>query len=308
MKRNDENLQNRVAAVLAESYGLVAKEISFIPVGEESFAYKIVADHEQAYFVKYCQVPHILKRLHNVHELLLQIRDQDFVVPPVTTPDRQTEDGRVYVFPYVEGPVLAMPNEIMGKELVVRITDIMSQIHKLAGKVTASLPVETFDREYWEPLKGLKDQIRGADPALSSMFGKYEVIIEKVIRKQEAEAKYYQQQKVDLVVTHGDITGRNMIQTTAGLKLVDWDEAMFAPAEKDLIFFHDNPNFSLDRYYEYMGKDMSLFDPRLMGYYGRQWVIESLLENFGKLAAGVPDEHKQEYLEEIDEYIGYCKL
>jgi hypothetical protein len=57
-----------------------------------------------------------------------------------------------------------------------------------------------------------------------------------------------------------------------------------------------------------MGKDMSLFDPRLMGYYGRQWVIESLLENFEKLAAGVPDEHKQEYLEEIDEYIGYCKL
>lgn len=99
-----------------------------------------------------------------------------------------------------------------------------------------------------------------------------------------------------------------MIQTVSGLKLVDWDEAMFAPAEKDINFFHDNSNFSLDRYYECMGKDKSLFDPRLMGYYGRQWIIESILENFGKLADGVPSHYKQEYLDEIDEYIGYCRL
>jgi spectinomycin phosphotransferase/16S rRNA (guanine(1405)-N(7))-methyltransferase len=140
------------------------------------------------------------------------------------------------------------------------------------------------------------------------MFEENEGSIAGIIEAQASEANVYRERSVALVLTHGDITGRNMIQTAQGLKLVDWDEAMLAPAERDINFFYDNPNFSLDHYYECVGKDRARFDRRLMEYYGRQWVIESILENFEKLLAPIPESDKQEYLDEINQYIGYCSL
>jgi thiamine kinase-like enzyme len=184
---------------------------------------------------------------------------------------------------------------------------MMVQIHKLKNRIEVALPVEDFNNNYREQLNRLKIQVQKADGHIRSIFEDNKTLIEGMIEKQESEAERYKHQKVDLVLTHGDITGRNIIQATRGLKLVDWDGAMFAPAEKDINFLYDNPNFSLEEYYKQMGKDKALFNPGLKEYYGRKWAIESILGNFETLLEGVPEENRQEYLDEINEYLGYYK-
>jgi len=306
MKANDLKIQKGIFPLLEEKYSFKIKEISFIPIGEESFAYKVVTDNRHTYFIKYCEKQRVIDNLKTVNELLLQIKNLDFVISPIVSQGQTSFNlgpGQVYIFSFVEGEIIKRGNETFEKEIVSELTRIMVQIHKLKDKIKVALPVEDFDDNYQEQLEKIKAQIRKSDGYLIDVFEDNEMLTRSIIKKQESEAKRYKQQKTDFILTHGDITGRNIIRASDGLKLVDWDGAMFAPAEKDIIFYYDNPNFSLDEYYRQMSRNKTLFDYTLMEYYRRQWAIETILGNFQTLLVGVSDENRREYLGELNEYL-----
>ncbi len=306
MKADDLNVQRGIISLLRDQYGLAARELTFIPIGEASYAYKVVADNGYAYFVKYIEKRDTVESVDAVNALLLQLRDLDFVVPPILARDKTPValgHGRVIVFPFIEGKVIERGNETFEKELVDEMTRMMAQIHILGDRAKIALPIENFSNDYRDQLMGLKAQIQKASSLVRVVFEENEILIESMIGEQQSEALRYRRGTVDRVVTHGDMTGRNIIQSPYGLKLVDWDEAMFAPAERDINFLYENQGFSLDDYYAQMGSDKRLFDPTLREYYRRQWAIESILENLQKLVRGVADDNQQEYFDEIADYL-----
>lgn len=297
--------------MLKKQYGIKAEKVSFIPVGEESFAYKAVANNGRVYFIKYCERREVIESLKTVNELLLQIQDLDFVIPPIVAHNRTSFElgkGWVYVFPFIEGGITERGNDTFEKDLVAKLTKMMVQIHKLKNRVKIALPVENFRNKFFadfEKLLSLESAKKyETDNEARLLLNSNENLIRQLISDHTKLGEYYKNNLPQMVLTHGDITGKNIILSKDGLKLVDWDGVMIAPFERDLNFLLDNPNFSVNEYLGKMKKDS--YDPKLREYYGRQWALGSILGNLENLLTmGLTPEDRIEYIDEAKEYLRY---
>ena len=79
------------------------------------------------------------------------------------------------------------------------------------------------------------------------------------------------------VLCHADIHPANIIIDSAGaLHIVDWDEALLAPKERDLMFFIDDGR-SADTTDAFLaGYGDHTVDPLALAYYKYDWVIQEL--------------------------------
>lgn len=299
MKYNEINIENSVIDTLKNLFGFDLVTHTFIPVGEESYAFSVLLSDENKYFVKYCDKPDIIKNINLVNVLLLQLRHFDFIVPPVEinrTTSFKVGRGKIYIYPYIEGTVVNQGNDKFDKEFVDKLTKIMADIHTATPHISVNLPKEEFTNNYEMRLNQI--------PTVSK---EDEKTIRRLIKKQDNTADKYKRMNLNFVLTHGDITGLNIIITSENnIKLVDWDGAMFTPPERDINFLFDNPNFSLDKYLQLSGQ--TIFNPEIEEYYSRQWALDSIIENFESLLNdGKSKANRDEYIEEIKRYLDKYK-
>lgn len=311
MKYDNPKIKQGVIKILKSNYNLSITSLKFIPVGEESYCYLVVDKNQNKFFAKFCESLSVVKNIDLVNKLLLQLKHLNFVVPPVEVSGKTSFPflgGKVYVYPYVEGRVVNISNTRFDQKLVLRLLDIMVKIHSSTDKITVNLPRENFDNNFRAEIEQLvkRSQSNNISPEIKSLLETNLNLIREIIKKHTLLGKKYKEEKLDFVLTHGDITGLNIIISDDNLKLTDWDGVMFAPAERDINFFFDNPHFSIDAYLKKMNKNH--YEPRLIEYYGQQWALGSIIGNFNKLISSEMNESdKAECIEEISEYLDYFK-
>lgn len=311
MKYDNQNIKQSVVGGLKKYYGIDTNSIVFKPVGEESYSYLAIDKNGEQYFVKYCEKENVTKNIDLVNQLLVQLKEFDFIVPPIEAIGKTSFtvlSGKIYVYPYIDGEIVTIGNEKFEKELVDKLLDIMVKIHSSKDKITVNLPIElfenNFDSDFEKLLALLNDKKNKVDSEVVSVLKTNENLICKLISEHTKLGEYYKNNKPSFVLTHGDITGRNIILVKDSLKLVDWDGAMIAPSERDLNFLLDNSHFSVNEYLNKMGKDSC--DPKLKEYYGQQWALGNIIGNLENLLTmKLVPEDRAEYLEEAKEYIGY---
>ena len=311
MKYDNQNTKQSVIDALKKYYRITLKSMDFKPVGEESYSYLAIDFNGNKYFVKYCERANVTKNIDLVNQLLVQLKDFNFVVPPIDVQGKTSFSiltGKIYVYPYIDGEIVTIGNEKFDKDLVDKLLDIIVKIHSSKDKITVRLSVEDFNNDFltdFERLLTLQTD-RGArsNSEAVSILKSNEALIRKLINTHTKLGEYYKKNKPYLVLTHGDITGRNIILSEYGLKLVDWDGAMISPPERDLNFLLDNPHFSVDEYLRKMGMDH--YDPKLKEYYGQQWALGSIIGNLENLLTmELTLEDQAEYIDEAKEYLGY---
>lgn len=311
MKYDNQSIKQSVIDGLKKYYGIETDSIVFKPVGEESYSYLAIDKNGEQYFVKYCEKANVTKNIDLVNQLLIQLKEFDFVVPPVESEGKTSFNllsGKIYVYPYIVGEIVTIGNDRFEKELVDKLLDIMVKIHSSKDKVTIELPIENFENDFLADFRKLlalfNDKKDKVDSEVLLVLKSNENLIRKLIGEHTKLGEFYKNNKPSLVLTHGDITGRNIILARDNLKLVDWDGAMIAPSERDLNFLLDNPHFSVDVYLRKMGKNN--YDPKLKEYYGQQWALGSIIGNLENLLTmDLNAEDRAEYLEEAKEYLGY---
>ncbi len=288
-----------------ESININISGITFIPLGEESFGWKIVTD-EQTLFLKYCTQERILKNLSKINKLLLSLANFDFIVPPVLL-NGKTEipfkDGYIYAYPYIEGEVYTIRNDEFDKELIDRLTRIMSEIHNVDIS-NIDIPKETFDYSFKLQYEQILRDIENGK-TVPEVSGSDLEKLERVISDFEIKSQYYQQNCPKMVLTHGDITARNILLSKEGsIKLLDWDESRISPKEKDINFLYDNLNFDF-KYYQSITNSED-FIPDLRKYYREVWDLESILVNIQRLQYFKEEYGSREYLlEDLIECLGH---
>jgi len=311
MKHDNSDIKQEVSGVVEKSYKISVDSVEFISVGEESYSYLITSGKNE-YFAKYCDKSYITKNIDAANKVLLTLKHLDFVVPPIDVNGQTSFDvleGRMYVYPFIKGRVIRIGNEKWDSNFVKRMVDIMIQIHASASLINFKLSEEDFSNKFSQRFNELLNFIKNhgdLNKKALKLLKDNESLIRKVIRRHTELGNKYKNMPKDFVLTHGDITGLNIIDTGEQLKLVDWDGVMLAPPERDINFFSSNPNFSVDEYLKRTGRNE--YVPELGNYYGQQWSLDSIVGNLETLLYGeVKVVDDTEYIEEIKEYLGFFK-
>ncbi|HEX9134817.1 MAG TPA: aminoglycoside phosphotransferase family protein [Ktedonobacteraceae bacterium] len=243
--------EEHLRACLQEQYDVVPVTLEFLPLGLDYNAgvYRVVSGQGTAYLLKVtsrslyeprCLVPHYLK-------------DQGItsVVAPVPTRSgalwTQLEGWTVIVYPFIDGDTSWTG---MTDEQWKEVGTIFKRIHQvmLPPFGFESLRKETFDpAEYARWVRTFEAQHlharhdgSGSSRALRADWVAHQPTIHTVVTSLEKLAGVLQRRAGPYVICHADLHPANLLRDHAGhVFVIDWDEVMLAPKERDFIYVRE---------------------------------------------------------------------
>jgi spectinomycin phosphotransferase len=233
-------------AAVREQYGLPVTELTFLPLGHDpaAWVYRAVTADATALFLK------VRLRVENQPALLVPfaLHEQGIeqVVAPLATASgtlHGTAAGYAFiVYPFVAGR--AGLDGGMTAEQWQAYGAIMRQIHR--ADITPALAVmmrrETFVPEWAAMLRRVDALVDEPAPdeitdEMALFWREQRPVIRTVLARAEQLGRRLAAANLPLVLCHADAHVNNVLLDTAGTPwLIDWDETMLAPKERDLMF------------------------------------------------------------------------
>ena len=235
-------------ACLQEQYGLASVTLDFLPLGLDYDAgvYRMVSEQGTAYLLKVTSRP-----LYEPRCLVPRyLNDQGItaVVAPIPTRSgalwTRLEEWTVIGYPFIDGETSWTG---MRDEQWKEVGTIFQRIHQamLPPFGFESLRMETFDpAEYARWIRTLETQhvhTRGGASAsqrtLRSSWMVHQSTIHTAIAILETLGNVLQRRTLPYVVCHADLHPANLLCDPLGhVFVIDWDEVMLAPKERDFLF------------------------------------------------------------------------
>ncbi|MSP13741.1 MAG: aminoglycoside phosphotransferase family protein [Chloroflexi bacterium] len=277
--------EERLLACLQEQYDLSAVTLDFLPLGLDTRAgvYRAVSEQGTPYFLKAkygslykpsCLVPGYL-------------RDQGIaaVVAPLTTRQgtlwTQVGAWTLIVYPFIEGDTGWNPAMTSGNWQAVGTA--LKQIHRVALPPGGfpSMRTETFDpAEYCLEVYTLETHQAGSESgskvehALRSSWMAHQSTIHAVVTSLVEIAGLLQGRSGAHVICHADLHPGNIIRDQAGhVFIIDWDDVMLAPKERDFIFVEEQTPSPFMQ-----GYGPAEIDWTALAYYCYERVVQDLIE------------------------------
>ncbi len=285
------NLQDeQIAHCLQDAYGLTISQITFLPLGADanSGVYRVEAGDGLPYFVKLrrgtfdpmsVEIPQFL------HEQGLQ----EIIAPLATLSGSlwtMLEAFNVILYPFVEGqngwdvPLSEEQWKVFGRTL--------KRIHtlELPEELKARIPREKYSPYWREEVRQFQAQVENtnfADAAaagLAQLLKDKQPVIDHLIKRADDLAAVLQQQTNGDVLCHTDIHMGNLLICEDGrLYIVDWDQPLLAPKERDLMFINSGiGNAWLEPEQEealfYAGYGQTEVNPVALAYYRYERIVQ----------------------------------
>ncbi len=232
-------------------------------------------------------------RLADALDLAGAARDAglSFVVAPARPPDgavlrRLLGRYALALYPYVSGRAGSF-NDALTPVDAAELTGLLCSLHAVphARNAEAGLGrgVETFTLPGRSRLEEALAELADADlwpgpygERLRPLLGKYADDADRVLREHDRLVTAAGSQADRLVLTHGEPHPGNLIRTTSGLVLVDWDTALLGPPERDvwLLDARTGGRASAD----YAARSGRPLRPALLARYHLAWSLADLAE------------------------------
>lgn len=284
----------KIIQSLHEGFDVTVNGIEFLPIGNDTnaWAYRVESDR-QSYFLKVKKgltnprgitIPHYLNR-HGLEQ----------IVAPFST-----KSGELW-HPYGEFVLLLYPFIEGDNGMRTGLTEaqwieygmFLRTLHavQLPAELTDQLPREKFIPTYkqlvhLEQVQTLvsKGKITGPIQAqLATFWREKEDVIAQIVRRTQELAQVLQPQSLKYVLCHADIHTANLLITpTQKMFVVDWDETILAPPERDLMFIIDSP-IAIDPpvqprqqtlFFQGYG-NIDIYWPAL-AYYRYEWAVQDM--------------------------------
>jgi spectinomycin phosphotransferase len=280
--------EKRLRACLQEHYDLSPVTLEFLPRGHDYNAgvYRVVNKQGASYLLKAtsrplyepsCLVPGYLNR-HGITSVIAPIPTLSNVLWT------KLENWTVIVYPFIDGDtsLTGMTNEQWKQTGAV-----FKQIHQvpLAAEGFESLRKETFDpTAYIRRIRDFDAQHlaarlggRDASRALRASWLAHQPTIHAALNSLERPAAVLRSRPVPYVICHADLHPANLLRARAGhVYVIDWDEVMLAPKERDFIFLREPRT---DAFWE--GYGQKELDWIALTYYRWERIVQDLIENAG---------------------------
>lgn len=281
----DETILNH----FRDAYNIRAARVEFLPLGADAntAVYRVTTEGGEPYFLKLrggifepmsVQVPRFL-RDQGIRQIIEPIRAVD------GTPWSRLDRFTCVLYPYIEGRN-AWAVELTDAQWV----DFGAALRKiqsapLPGEIKQRVPVETYTAKYREQVTAylaIVEQRTFTDPVANRMaefMRQHRGEMEFVIRRAEALASALITQPLPAVLCHADLHAGNLLVTASGdFYIIDWDNPILAPKERDLMFIGagigDNWNTAREEALFYQGYGAVDTNRAALAYYRYERIVQ----------------------------------
>lgn len=238
----------RILAGLQEYFGIQTHQFTFLPLGADAntAVYKVLTPDTTPYFVKL--------KLRNFAPFsvelpsFLQLQGIPQVITPLLTrsgsPWADLGEVKLIVLPFVKGRDgyevdLSDANWIELGRTMRRVHDL-----SLPGDLRRQIPQEDYSPRYRQALSELLERAGAAHStddmiaAMEESLRQYAALLQDVLQQAGDLAQYLGAVSREFVLCHADLHAGNVfIENGSGrLYILDWDDPVLAPRERDLMF------------------------------------------------------------------------
>jgi len=282
-----------ITSCLQAEYRLDVARVTFLPLGLDvnTAVYRIEIRMGTAYFLKLRKgdfnpitvaVPHFLSGI-GVHTIMA----------PIETHKGQLfgrcEDYTIILYPFIRGKD---GYEVrLAEQHWVELGWTLQSVHsaKLPASLASLIPHETYDPQWRESVNCFQRQIEEVsfnEPVaekLSTFMKAKQHEINHLVGRAEELAQALCQHSPDLVLCHSDAhPGNYLIAESGELYLVDWDNPIYSPKERDLMCFgsgmSDDQPGGMEESSFYKGYGQVEVDMRALVYYRYERIIQDIAE------------------------------
>ena len=293
-----------IVAALRDRYGLPVASLTFLPLGNDSAAwtYRATASDNSEWFVKVRRdprpagilVPRFL-RDHGLNEIVAARLTRD------GEPWLEIGPWSLLVYPLVDAPSAMSAGLDQGGWR--RLGAFAARLHAttLPPDLTAIVPREDFRPKATEMARRVGRHVdagpgseRTRDEIADRVLGvwtEHRAVIERLLRRTEELARRIRDREglarpIRFVPCHADLHVANvLVGADGGLSIVDWDEIVLAPPERDLMFVRGSAIAGVvsDRdatAFEagYGAREAAAADPLLIAWYRIDWAVQDLAD------------------------------
>jgi len=272
-------------------YGIEVATLTFLPIGADMNAsvYKAQTYDQRSYFVK-------LKRGHHhdisvvIVELLHDAGIQQ-IIPPIKTLlgqlTQRIEDFTLIVYPFVEGQDGFSCN--LTDNQWFKLGKALRQVHEIdvPPSIQNQLRKEVYSPKWREAVRSLYVHIKakpiGDEISLKLLkFMKENMpAIRRLVDRAEQLGQKLQGQSPKFVLCHSDIHGGNvLINGNDTIYIVDWDDPIMAPKERDLMFIGGGVANVWNKLHEeksfYRSYGRTEINSTILAYYRHERIVEDI--------------------------------
>ena len=312
--------EESIITCLYDSYGLDSETVSFLPLGADfhTAVYRVTTREKIDFFLKlrsgdFCE-PSVLIPYH-----LKQIGSEN-MIPALAAITGQLwahiASYTAILYPYVDGHN-GLDTKLSAQHWH-QLGSTLKTLHTLEipESIADKVPKETFPLTCCQTVRFVLDRIKNevfeetAAAQLATLLKSKTDIILDIIKRTEELGVLLQKQSFDYVICHADIHGWNLlIDPMNHLYLIDWDTLVFAPKERDLMFFGAgiwNSGYTPkeEESLFYKGYGQAKINQDVLCYYRFQRILQDIAEYCEYIFLSAEgDEHKKDDRLQMLEYL-----
>jgi spectinomycin phosphotransferase len=290
---------------LRQGYGLGAANVEFLPIGNDpaAWAYKIHTGRS-TYFLKIRQGK--LNESGLFIPRYLRNRGIEQVMAALPTRSQAlwhtVEDFALILYPFIEGSS-GMDIGLTDSQWV-EFGTILKNIHAtpLSPELQNQVRKETFSPQWMDAVGALQAKIQAGiwnndyEKDLGSYWQSRAAEIGQITRRAADLGDILREKAPPIVLCHADIhTANVMVNPDGRLFIIDWDDPIIAPVERDLMFIIEDKPAGKPTGTDHQTLFFSSYgdvaiDPVALAYYRYDWVVQEIgdfgARVFGTDAAG----------------------
>lgn len=283
--------ESRIAGRLSDAYGLPVRRLEFLPVGADihTAVYRVETAQGSAYFLK-------LRRHFDPVTVLVPRFLSEQGVRQVAAPLR-TRDGELWsgglegytaiLYPWIDGRS-GFEQELTAEQWTT-FGAALRGIHTsaLPPELCERIPAETFSPQFRRQVTRFQAQVERqsfADPLaarMAALMRSRRGEIRQLVARAGELAGALAAGAPEKVLCHADMHAGNLLLGASGaLTIVDWDDCVLAPKERDLMFIGGGVGGTWNRPDEaewfYRGYGEVEINPTALTYYRCERIVADI--------------------------------
>jgi len=299
-----------VASILVEEYGLHAN-IVFQPVGEGSWSYTAKNESAQKYFIKLLRGDFYKPMV----DASLYLKEHGIECAPVIrsrsgAPFAPLKEYALVVYGFLEGDIIG--DRQLSNAQWEKIGVLFGKLHSVPAPdfLKDELRHEDFARFQTTAGRVIQfyDQGKASGPIqteLAALVADKRKDIEHIFARARELGGAFKATKPTLNICHADAHVWNIFLSPNGdITLIDWDSVMYAPKERDLMFFTGHEEKDFLKGYALIRPGLQA-NPTGIAYYKYEWVVQEIAD-YGERVffSDMNDEARQHALDKFKELFG----